>query len=254
LPTEAEREALVLRADVDARLEAARSRLEAAELLLAGAPRDALLLCRELLGDLGAVLARLDAAGGGPLGEALSRRRDDLGDRVSGLAESRAGAAEASPAVDDLRELLRDVVLRYRQLLRSSLATRLDAWRRRVRLAALAGVAGLLALAVAGRALRPPGPEARAAAFERDFAAGMSALNDGDHARAAHLFGHAVEILPDAPRSADAYNDLGWSLAKLGRYDEAIAAYEAAIRKNPGVEVYRNNLALAKREREATRR
>ena len=115
-------------------------------------------------------------------------------------------------------------------------------------------MAGLLALAVAGRALRPPGPEARAAAFERDFAAGMSALNDGDHARAAHLFGHAVEILPDAPRSADAYNDLGWSLAKLGRYDEAIAAYEAAIRKNPGVEVYRNNLALAKREREATRR
>ena len=74
---------------------------------------------------------------------------------------------------------------------------------------------------------------------------------DGDNARAAQLFGHAVEVLPDAPRSADAYNDLGWSLAKLGRYDEAIAAYETAIRKNPGMEVYRNNLALARREREA---
>ena len=107
---------------------------------------------------------------------------------------------------------------------------------------------------MAGHSLRSPGPEAKLAAFERDFAAGMNALNEGDSARAAQLFGHAVEVLPDAPHSADAYNDLGWSLAKLGRYDEAIAAYETAIRKNPGSEVYRNNLALAKREREARRK
>jgi tetratricopeptide (TPR) repeat protein len=253
-PTKAEREALALRADVDARLEAARTRLEGAELLLAGAPRDAILLCRELLRDLGSVLRALDTAEEGHPLEELSRRRDELAGHVSQLAGGDVDRAAASRVVDDLRVLLRDVVLRYRLLARTSLATKLDAWRGRARLAAAVGVAGILALAVAVRSQRSPGPEARAAAFDRDFTAGMAALNEGDAARAAQLFGHAVEVHPDAPRVADAYNDLGWSLAKLGRYDEAIAAYEAALRKAPGADVYRNNLALAKRERDAKRR
>ena len=253
LPTEAEREAIVLRADVDARLDGARTRLETAELLLAGAPRDALLLCRELLGDLAAVLRALDTARKGDAIGALSRRRDDLAGRVSALAEGRVDGAAASRVVDDVRALLRDVVLGYRVLLRTSFATRLDAWRRRVRLAAGVGALGLVALAVAGRSLRSS-PEARLAAFDRDFDAGLAALNEGDPARAASLFDRAVKLLPDAPRSADAYNDMGWCLAKVGRYDDAIAAYETAIRRNPNVDVYRNNLELAKRERDAKRR
>ncbi len=252
LPTAAERDALAVRADIDARLEAARVRLEAAELLRAGAPRDALVLCRELLGDLAAVLAALapkpPGEGEGEANGALSRRCDDLLGRASTLADGDT----ASRVVDDVRALLRDVVLRYREVSRTSLATRLDAWRRRVRLGV--GVAGLVILALAGWSLRPPSPAARLATFDRDFAAGLEALNGGDAAAAARLFGRAVENLPDAPRRADAYNDLGWSLAKLGRYDEAIVAYETAIRRNPGSEIYQNNLDLARRERDAKRK
>ena len=58
----------------------------------------------------------------------------------------------------------------------------------------------------------------------------------------------------DDRRSADAYNSLGWSLYKLGRYDQAIAAYERSIALDPAAARTRNNLELAKRDRDAKRR
>ncbi len=48
------------------------------------------------------------------------------------------------------------------------------------------------------------------------------------------------------PESADAYNNLGWSLAKLGFYQEAIPAFEDALRLRPEFALAKNNLAWAK--------
>ena len=49
-------------------------------------------------------------------------------------------------------------------------------------------------------------------------------------------------MLPDHPRSADAYNNLGWTLFNLERYREAVEAYEAALALRPDFELARNNL------------
>lgn len=47
------------------------------------------------------------------------------------------------------------------------------------------------------------------------------------------------------PNSADAYNNLGWSLAKPGLYHEAIPTFEQALRFRPAFALASNNLAWA---------
>jgi tetratricopeptide (TPR) repeat protein len=253
-PTEAEREALALRADLDARLEAARVRLEAAESLAPSASRDALLLCRALRRDLAALLPALVEEGGGAGDAGLTRRIDELAAR---LEEAEDDSASAARAARDLRAILRDLVRRNDALKRTALRTRLDTWRRRtrIRIGAAVGIAALAVVATA-TVLRHASArsDAAAAQLEREFAAGTAALNAGDLAGAADRFSRAVAALPDDRRSADAYNSLGWSLYKLGRYDEAIAAYQKSVALDPAAERPRNNLDLAKRDRDATRR
>jgi len=63
------------------------------------------------------------------------------------------------------------------------------------------------------------------------------------HLEAAQAYRAALSF---DPRSTDAWNNLGWSLAELGFYDDAIAAYETALRLQPDLVRAVNNLALAK--------
>jgi Flp pilus assembly protein TadD len=46
------------------------------------------------------------------------------------------------------------------------------------------------------------------------------------------------------PRSADAWNNLGWSLAQLAFRDQAAAAYRQALALRPDDERARSNLRL----------
>ena len=55
------------------------------------------------------------------------------------------------------------------------------------------------------------------------------------------------------PVYAEAYNNLGNSLATLGRRDEAIEQYREALRLRPGWTVVRNNLQLLLAEQERDR-
>jgi Flp pilus assembly protein TadD len=52
------------------------------------------------------------------------------------------------------------------------------------------------------------------------------------------------DALRHNPRSFDAWNNLGWSLAQLGFRDEAAAAYRAALALQPNDERATNNLRL----------
>jgi tetratricopeptide (TPR) repeat protein len=75
--------------------------------------------------------------------------------------------------------------------------------------------------------------------YDAAYQAGLAALRQGDYLSAAHGF---LDATRHDPRSADAHNNRGWALEKLGFRDEAIAAYEAAVTQNPAHERARNNL------------
>lgn len=77
--------------------------------------------------------------------------------------------------------------------------------------------------------------------YQEALAAGLDAIRRSDWT-AAVLANR--EALRHDPRSADAYNNLGWSLAQLGLRDEARRAYEHAIALRPDDPRARNNLAL----------
>jgi tetratricopeptide (TPR) repeat protein len=51
------------------------------------------------------------------------------------------------------------------------------------------------------------------------------------------------------PDFAEAFNNIAASQIMLGNYDAAIAAANEAVRINPQVELYRNNLAWAYKEK-----
>jgi Flp pilus assembly protein TadD len=54
------------------------------------------------------------------------------------------------------------------------------------------------------------------------------------------------------PENAEAFNNLGLALAELGKHDDAIAAFESALRIQPGFELARNNLAWTRAHRAET--
>jgi tetratricopeptide (TPR) repeat protein len=80
--------------------------------------------------------------------------------------------------------------------------------------------------------------------YEAAFDEGLRAIGRRDWLSAAHA---ARGALRHDPRSADALNNLGWSLAQLGFRDDAARSYEQAIALQPNHERAKNNLALLRR-------
>lgn len=72
---------------------------------------------------------------------------------------------------------------------------------------------------------------------------GVADLGAGRHARAAYAYRIAVTM---DSTNADAWNNLGWSLGKLGFFPEAVPALERAVSLRPGLMIARSNLAWAK--------
>lgn len=73
------------------------------------------------------------------------------------------------------------------------------------------------------------------------FQAGLQAIGRSDWLAAAEA---NRDALRHDPRSADAWNNLGWSLAQLGFRAEAAQAYRASLAIRPNDERTRNNLEL----------
>ena len=73
------------------------------------------------------------------------------------------------------------------------------------------------------------------------FNEGLQAIHRGDWLSAAEANRDALRQRPD---SADAWNNLGWSLAQLGFRAEAAQAYRASLALRPDDERTRNNLRL----------
>jgi serine/threonine-protein kinase len=79
-------------------------------------------------------------------------------------------------------------------------------------------------------ALRPDSPN-----FFNRY--GAFCFRRGNYTKAAELFRSMTELLPDAARG---YANLGGALLALGRYDEALAAYEKSIAISPSGQAYSN--------------
>jgi len=107
----------------------------------------------------------------------------------------------------------------------------------------------LRALANDTRRIDPSEPallevERRWPSYEAAFRDGLVAIGRRDWLTAARANRDALRH--DAS-SADAWNNLGWSLAQLGFRDEAANAYNRSLALRPDDERTRNNLALLRR-------
>ena len=73
--------------------------------------------------------------------------------------------------------------------------------------------------------------------------------------RLADAAAHYREALRFRQNDAELYSDLGTVLAKQGRFREAAAEFETAVRLDPNLETAKHNLqaAKARMEREAVR-
>jgi tetratricopeptide (TPR) repeat protein len=74
------------------------------------------------------------------------------------------------------------------------------------------------------------------------FRSGFAAARSGDHEAAIAAYRKTIEIIGDSSKTANAYNNLGWSLKELGEYELAIAALEAAIGLRPEWALPKNNM------------
>lgn len=81
--------------------------------------------------------------------------------------------------------------------------------------------------------------EANLQSAQRHYNQGVAFTNRESHLNAALAYRQALRL---DPTSADAANNLGWSLAKLGFYNEAMLAFEQAVRLRPGFTLAENNL------------
>lgn len=108
------------------------------------------------------------------------------------------------------------------------------AWGRRRfgRFCARTAPALLLVLATAGVALGAGGNIGNDFAKPRnpDFAQARELIDQGDFSGAVPLL---QKVVREEERNADAYNLLGYSLRKLGRYDEALRHYTRALEIKP---------------------
>ena len=76
--------------------------------------------------------------------------------------------------------------------------------------------------------------------YDVAFRTGLGAANQGRFVDGALEFRSAILM---NPQSSDAWNNLGWSLGKLGFYAEAVPPLERALALRPDFELARNNLA-----------
>lgn len=65
---------------------------------------------------------------------------------------------------------------------------------------------------------------------DMDYAAGLAARKEGDHAVAARRFEAALVRFPEA---ADLHNELGFAYRKMGQLDKAFEHYRRALAINP---------------------
>jgi len=75
------------------------------------------------------------------------------------------------------------------------------------------------------------------------FRSGLALANVGDHEAAVVAYRKTIEISGDASNITDAYNNLGWSLKQLRKYEAAIIALEIAIEMRPDWSLACNNLS-----------
>ncbi len=219
-------------------LEDCRARLASIELLWGSSPRDALLLSRALLDDdLRALAATLPE--GRSSGEAPEAARRWL-EQVSETGKvSTEGLVLLRRAVSELARASGAEV--------TGLAALWQAIRRITRAQAAVAAAVALAIGVGAYEVRAAG-QRRAADFETFLVQGNAQLTAGRRQEAVELFRKALATMPDTPRSAAAWNDLGWSLHELGRYEEADAALRKALLLQPVFPLARNNLEANQRK------
>jgi Tfp pilus assembly protein PilF len=84
--------------------------------------------------------------------------------------------------------------------------------------------------------------------YDAAFRTGLAAANQGRFVDGALEFRSAILM---NPQSSDAWNNLGWSLGKLGFYAEAVPPLERALALRPDFELARNNLAWVRQSAEA---
>lgn len=84
------------------------------------------------------------------------------------------------------------------------------------------------------------------------YRVGLEAAGRGDHEAAVIAYRRAVEIGGDPANTASAYNNLGWSLKQLERNEEAIRAFEVAVKMRPGWSLPVNNLKLVQKSMNQT--
>lgn len=77
----------------------------------------------------------------------------------------------------------------------------------------------------------------------RPYRQGLFFTRQERHLDAALMYRQALKL---DPQSADVCNNLGWSLAKLGLYQEAVPQLEHALSLRPDYDLARNNLAWVK--------
>lgn len=224
------------------KLEDVRARMQSAEAVISSSVRDARLLVSALVDD---VLALYSPA---MPSEAEKKRLDDAKtwaqatgdgsdkDIERGLMLMRAIVADVAPAADGHGDA--GVPLWQRRLKRFS----------GIELGS--AVAGLVILLSVGFVQARTSDKAKVAEFQAAFNQASAKQNAGDHAAAIPLFEKAVSILPDQDRSANAWNDLGWSLQNTERYEEAVTAYKRALLIRPTFDRARNNMETAIRKAE----
>lgn len=230
------------RADADAFAEAARARASGYEVsvLGVGSPRGGVFESPDGMGDArldAEALQRLASAGGGDY-HALVPGDDDL--RALGVLAPAAGDAEAAQGEqrrswrDDGYWLLPLVMLLALPLFRRG-----------------GGIALCLLLAL-GMPMAPVQAQSQSQADggwwrradQQAYARMQSGITDyrqGDYAA-------AIDKFAGNP-SADGQYNLGNALAKAGRYDEAIAAYDRALQARPGMADAKTNRAIVEAAR-----
>ncbi len=278
--SEAEQAVRTRRQQIEEQIAACRSRFASIEYLLNSTKyADALVLCRLLSSDLIQAFASiyledepepqvakvLQAIPQKNIRTLLEKSREWL---LSDDATSQA-QADLRDTAKDLKKALAALNKTFVELKQTVLANPLDDYRTRVSRqlfgAGAVVVLGVIAVvvsrtigtkptavvapedpptAVAAQTL-PKGAQAR---FDALFKQAAQLAKRRAHGRAVRLYQEALKLQPNGPRTSDAYNNLGWSLAQLGRYPEASQAYQSAIKAKPNHKRAKQNLEALQRQ------